>query len=262
MNSSALKFFKNDQNFKGLIILDKSFKDFEDLKKKADSLPRAWYELSHLTIKDRIEFSRDFVLKVLPYIPHVYSFIFDFFSYLEDISIILTKKNENDSYIPQLVYLLKNSDVFYRGFPPAAISTINDVNNQFKNLLPVDYLNFAKIHSGFCKNEDTGVFKIEILKSASEEFQNLIVNKDKSIKAGSRFIDSKSLIPFYQCYSKDAFQCFNMEWFPKGEVGNVYYSGSDNAISDYHNNLSWSENLAFPTFLDWLIFYLDAMDLK
>ncbi len=92
MNSSALKFFKNDQNFKGLIILDKSFKDFEDLKKKADSLPRAWYELSHLTIKDRIEFSRDFVLKVLPYIPHVYSFIFDFFSYLEDISIILTKK--------------------------------------------------------------------------------------------------------------------------------------------------------------------------
>ncbi len=53
-----------------------------------------------------------------------------------------------------------------------------------------------------------------------------------------------------------------MEWFPKGEVGNVYYSGSDNAISDYHNNLSWSENLAFPTFLDWLIFYLDAMDLK
>ncbi len=50
-----------------------------------------------------------------------------------------------------------------------------------------------------------------------------------------------------------------LEWFPKSEAGNVYYSGIDNTICNYHNLDNC--NLAFATFSDWLIFYLDIMDM-
>ena len=92
-------------------------------------------------------------------------------------------------------------------------------------------------------------------------FVNIVENKEEQIKSDGRFVDPKSLIPFYQCYQKQAFQCFFAEWFPLGEMGNVYYSGLDNQISNYHNISNASETLAFKSFLDWLIFYMDVFNI-
>ncbi len=259
MNSSALKYFsKDNSSFEDIIILDENNLDFEKAKNLAKDLPKAWYELSKISKEDRIEFSRDFCLKTLPYYPHIYSFVYDFFNSLEDLNIVLVKEKGVDFYRSQLVYSLKEDRAFFRGYPPIN-QDVGEINSQFQNLLPSDYLIFLKIHNGFCKNSDTGIFKAELLNDVAAEFQNLVMNKNGQIKCGSTFIDPKTLIPFYQCYGRDAFQCFYTEWFPQGEMGNVYYSGPDNAISDFKNNLNSSENLAFPTFLDWLIFYLDII---
>ncbi|MBN2479407.1 MAG: hypothetical protein JXA94_04190, partial [Parachlamydiales bacterium] len=211
--------------------------------------------------EDRIEFSRDFVLKTLPYVPMVYSFIYDFFHNLQDINVILTKKNKEDKFLATLVYSLNNNDTFFIGYPPANQDTIDQVNFEFNNLLPEDFLTFSKIHSGFKKNEDSGIFPLEMLKTAYDEFQIIASSKQASIRVANSFIDSKSLIPFYQSYSKDNFQCFFSQWFPKGNIGNVYYDGSDNTISDYQNFMLQHEDLAFESFLDWLIFYLDILDI-
>jgi hypothetical protein len=39
-------------------------------------------------------------------------------------------------------------------------------------------------------------------------------------------------------------------------MGNLYCSGIEHKLSNYLNGDLWKENLAFPTFLDWLLFYL------
>ena len=259
MNNSAIEFFKN--NFKDSILLSEKKIDFDNVLLEVESLPRGWYELSRLNKEDRINFSRDYVLKNLPYIPHIYSFVFNFFDSLDDVDVILTKNNDEEFYTPQIVYSKKKSDVFFRGFIPADEELIDQIDMHFNNMLPFDFVSFLKIHNGFCKNDDTGIFKIEDFDSVYDNFLKIVESKDSSIKLGSKFIDPNSLIPFYQCYNKDEFQCFNIEWFPKNQTANVYYTGSDNSISDYLTNFSWHENFAFETFLDWLIFYLDVESL-
>jgi hypothetical protein len=258
MNSSALKYYKND-NFKDSIFLDTKKISFEKAKEIYPLFPKSWYELISVNKELRIEFYRDYLLKILPYKPNVYSFIYDFFSNLEDIDVVFFKK-ENE-YEIELVYSLKNIDTFFRGKEPLDEITIRNINASFETLLPRDYLTFLKVHKSFSKNDDTGVFDGRFLKKLQESFINLVENKSSQIRCNLDFIDPKTLIPFYQCYNKDSFQCFFLEWFPLEEMGNVYYSGSDNKISDYHNLLNSSETLAFKSFLDWLIFYMDVFSL-
>ena len=56
------------------------------------------------------------------------------------------------------------------------------------------------------------------------------------------------------------FQCFWLEWYPEDEMGNVYYSGVANTISDLAAKATSAENMAFPTFTDWLMFYLETIE--
>ena len=39
-------------------------------------------------------------------------------------------------------------------------------------------------------------------------------------------------------------------------MGNVYLSGIDYTLSDVSDKKAWAENLAFPTFSEWLAYYL------
>jgi len=47
---------------------------------------------------------------------------------------------------------------------------------------------------------------------------------------------------------------------PGKAAGNVCYSLTEQVISDFHDRNAWPENLAFPTFLDWLIFYMEVIE--
>ena len=261
MNENGLDYFIEGENFLEVIFLSESNHSFETLLDICENIPKAWFELSKLRKEDRIDFSCDFVLKTLPYVPKVYPIIFDFFKRLEDIDVVLTKSKNSEIFRSQIVYSLKDEDVFYKGFPPADFGDIDIINFEFNNMLPKDYLSFAKIHSGFSKNDDSGLFKIEELKNVYVEFQKILQSLDERPKADNSFIDPNSLIPFYQCYNKNDFQCFLSDWAPNGSLGNVYYSGADNVVSNYILKKDDSSLMSFNSFLEWLVFYLDRGDI-
>ena len=77
---------------------------------------------------------------------------------------------------------------------------------------------------------------------------------------GEASLDPHSLFPFYEEYGLGSFQCFNAEWYPGSEMGNVYFSGIDYTLSDISDRSTWSENLAYPTFLEWLTEFLEGMN--
>jgi hypothetical protein len=72
-------------------------------------------------------------------------------------------------------------------------------------------------------------------------------------------VDPKTLIPFYESFGMPFFQCFWTEWYPEEEMGNVYYSGVSKKILVAEDERPSEENMAFPTFLDWLMFYLERV---
>lgn len=265
VNQSIFEYYqKNAENgFSDIVIVDeKCFKTYEELNKLAYNFPKAWWELSKLQITDKIEFSRDFCLKILPYSPDIYSFIYDFFLNLNDILIIMTKKTNDEKYFVELVYSMQNNCTFFRGKPPLDSEIIRYVNSQFNDILPSDFLAFLKIHNGFAKNSDTGIIEAENIFEYTNNIRNLIENQKKRILCNEHEIDPQDLIFFYQSYQRGDFQCFYTRWFPYSGIGNVSYSFKDNAISDYFDKTAWENNLAFPTFLNWLMFYLEIMDFE
>ena len=260
MNRLAFEYYQKnvDNEIEDVILLDTKTHSFDELTKISKNFPKAWYELANLTLSDRIEFSSDFWLKTLPYIPHVYQLVYDFFLNLEDISVALTKKKNIEKFEVELVYSMKNESTFFRGKPPMADEEIGLINHKFLDMLPRDYLKFLKIHNGFAKNSDSGIIEAENIFDISNQMRDLIKNQNKTIHSNRDIIDPKDLIFFYQSYQQMDFQCFYKNWYPISEMGNVYYSYVDSSISDYKN--SSFENLSFASFLDWLMFYLEVMD--
>jgi len=259
MNRLAIEYFKKDQDsgFDDVIIVDPKTHTFDALQKLAKNFPKAWYELSSLSLKDRLDFSTAFCLKTLPYTPNTYQLIYDFFLKLDDVTVVLTKKKNHPCKV-ELVYSMKNDLTFFRGQPPLNDEIISQINAKFKNTLPRDYLKFLKIHSGFAKNSDTGILEAENIFEITNHLRELIKLQNKTIKSDSNFIDPKDLIFFYQSFDQMEFQCFLASWYPILEMGNVSFSYVDSTISNYKD--SSAESLSFPTFLDWLMFYLEIMD--
>jgi hypothetical protein len=265
MNQSIFEYYKknSDSNFIDVIIVDEKIsKTFEELKSLTFNFPKAWYELSKLSITDKIEFSRDFCLKTLPYSPEIYPLIYDFFVNLNDIFVIMTKKKEEQKYLVELVYSIQNDSTFFRGRPPLDSEQIRYVNSQFNDILPSDFLSFLKIHSGFSKNADSGIIPAEDMFDVTTNMIELIESQKRVILSNQKVVDPNDLIFFYQSYQRVDFQCFYSRWFPYSDVGNVYYSYNEDSISNFNDKNTWSENLAFPTFLNWLIFYLEIMDFE
>lgn len=64
---------------------------------------------------------------------------------------------------------------------------------------------------------------------------------------------------FYRKFADEQAPSFFALWTPMQHAGNAYYSPIENALSDVQNRSTWQENLAFSTFLDWLIFYLESI---
>ena len=175
---------------------------------------------------------------------------------------IMTKKTGDEKYLVELVYSIRNNTTFFRGKPPLNFEMIRYVNSQFNDMLPSDYLAFLKIHSGFAKNADTGIVEAENMFDFSQNIRQLIISQNKIILSNQREVDPQELIFFYQSIRTADFQCFYTRWFPYFQIGNVYYSYNENLISDINDKNMWTENLAFPTFLQWFIFYLEIMDFK
>lgn len=250
-------------NFHSVIALHQTPDiSWNSIKEKVPSLCRGWFELAHLNNNDRIEFLRDFWLAKLPYRRGVDTFINRFFASLDDIGIFLTQKKFEDSYESHLVYSIKEDGGFFRGASPASEKSLDDLQKAFSgNIFPNDYLAFLQIHNGFCKATDcTGITASENVPQSYAALQEMLKKHEPIVTSRNTIVDPKTLIPFYESFGMPFYQCFWTDWYPDQEMGNVYYSGEAKSISDVFSGASSSEMMAFPTFIDWLMFYLERVD--
>lgn len=236
--------------------------DWKEGRKLAPQLSRGWYELAQLPVQDRIEFTREFWLTKLPYRAHLTEFLMRFFSNLDDVGIFLTQQKYEDPFVPHLVYSLSNNNGFFHGESPATESEIINLQKDFPNyILPADYLAFLQIHNGFAKLTDTGIIPTYAMKERNIAFQRSLVEGEVPISTTEEvMINPKSLIPFYESFGMPYFQCFWGEWYPDQEMGNVYYSMLTKKFSPCKKKGDFVETMAFETFIDWLMFYLEKID--
>lgn len=264
MNSLVMQFFTGTEErpFKEVIFLnEQSNVSWEDISKKAPHLPRGWYELSKVSAKDRVEFTRDFWLDRMPYHPSAHPGFYDFFEQLDDVCVVLMKKREDDPFEAQLIYSLADNSSFFRGNPPCKESEIQELSHEIEMTLPRDYICFMRIHDGFGKLSEMGLLEVEDLAHARRRVMDLMIQSNHRITVKGKTVDPSSLIPFYETLGLASFQCFYRDWYPGSEMGNVYLSGIDYTLSDLDDKKAWSENLAFPTFSEWLVQYLQGMNL-
>jgi hypothetical protein len=236
---------------------------WENINSEVPTLPRGWFELSKLMVTDRIEFTRDYWITKLPYHPHLQDFLIKFFESFEDVQIYLVQKKFDDPFEAHLVYCLKQDAGFFKGHPPISETDILQLESDFSNVIfPQDYLGFLRIHDGFCKTTDcTGMLSSKLLKPEYEKLQETILNAGRDVvNTNGVVVNSKSMIPFYKSFGMPFYQCFFTDWYPEHEMGNIYYSANTYTISDVNNTDPASEAMAFPTFSDWLMFYLETIN--
>ncbi len=235
---------------------------WEEISQLVPRLPRGWYELSQLPEADRIEFTRDFWFSQLPFQPHIPDILQAFFADLNTIGVYLTQQQHDEPYEAHMVYGVHKDTAFFRGGPPATENDIVALKQRFSDVvLPEDYLAFLGIHDGFYKYTDTGVTPSAQMGKFYEKFQDLIAACDQLLSPTDEPVDPKTLIPFYESFGFPCYQCFWSDWYPSGEMGNIYYCGLTNTISDHRISGPSPENMAFPTFLDWLAFYLETIEI-
>jgi hypothetical protein len=250
------------RNFHKVIAINDNPKiTWEHVVKLIPQICKGWYELSHLNAKDRIQFVEDFWMSKLPYHPNFNPFIGKFFRSLDDIGVYLVQPKINDPYECHLIYSLKDNRGFFKGNHFATEEKINHLKVQFPQFnLPEDYIGFLQIHDGFSKATDlTGIIPSSQLPSAYQNFQELILEEGGITSNDGIEVDPTTLLPFYASFGMPFYQCFWSEWYPEQEMGNVYYSDSSKTISGIRD-VDPTLNMSFPTFLDWLMFYLEEIE--
>ncbi len=266
MNNHVREFYGLDHKliespFEDIIDLTEENEfSFDVLQSKCLEFPKGYFELSQLNLKDRIEFVYSFWQKTLNFIPHVQSFFDQFFFNLDDVGIYLVKKNLSPTYDCHFIYSVNDDHTFYRGLPSISSQHLESLKNQFSETLPSDYLNFLKIHDGFSKDGDLGLIHSEDLLRERRLLQTRVQNLPYKVQFQEEDLDRDALIPFYKSFGLDVYQCFLSNWYPENEMGNTLFSLSEGYISDYNDPISRSKNLVFPTFLDWLVFYMEVVD--
>ncbi len=264
VNTLVQQFFtKNKENqFNEVLFLsEEPNATWEEVTQKAFNLPRGWFELSRVSPRDRVEFTRDFWLDRIPYHPNAHPAFFEFFEQLDDVAVVLMRRTEDEPMDSELVYSLADNSCFFRGRPPCTDTDLHDLKKEIEINLPRDYLAFIRVHNGFGKLSEMGLLEIEEIPYTRRRVMDLLIRAEKRFKSGEKEVDPGALIPFYEAFGLASFQCFYTDWYPGSEMGNVYLSGIDYTLSNVSDKKSWVENLAFPTFSEWLAYYLQGMNL-
>ncbi len=263
MNALVQEFYhtsakKGESVFDSVLFLSESKESWEKTRALCGDLPRGWYELSRISCADRIAFTRDFWIGKLSYHPSFYKFISDFFGRLDDVDVILSRESKGAPWIAEMVYSLKENRSFFRGSPPCKEEDLAALKGSFNVILPRDYLSFLEIHNGFGKLSELGLLSAKEVISVREKLMNSLLANEKSLMNRGRVVDPGALIPFFASFGTDSYQCFFSDWYPGNEMGNVYFSGIDYTLSECSDPKEWFDQLAFPTFLDWMAFYMEG----
>jgi hypothetical protein len=221
---------------------------------------RGWHELARVSSEDRLEFVFEFWRSTLPYLPHCDEGITQFFENLDDIGFYFIQKKAKDPFQAKMVYSLADNSSFFQGDLPITEANLLTLHAGINHtLLPNDYLAFLQIHDGFSKYTDTGLVPSSRILSVFNDFQSFIKARGALVTKSGEQINLHQLYPFYESFGLHCYQCFYGEWYPDQEMGNLYYSGVEHSLSDFEDREQLPENLAFPTFIDWLVFYLEKI---
>ncbi|MCH9610208.1 MAG: hypothetical protein S4CHLAM81_06780 [Chlamydiales bacterium] len=247
--------------FHKVISINDGEYSWEALQKNMPLLPRGWFELSRLPKEERLEFTRDFWLSKMLFVSKngtsYEKRLEEFFEHLEDVEIFATQTAPDQPFELHMVYSLSDATGFFQGRPPASPDKIATLKKQFEIFsFPPDYLAFLEIHDGFSKYTDTGVLPTAHMARLYQQLQN-ILSEEMLVRPDGQLINPSNLIPFYESFGLHSYQCFYSDWYPENEMGNVYFSEHDRTISNFLNESKLEENLAFSTFLGWLVFYLE-----
>lgn len=235
--------------------------DFERLAERLPKSCRGWLELAQLLNSDRTELVRDHWLGKFQQYPKLETFLLHFFQQVDEIGVWVTQKRFDDPFDCHLVYSMKGGDSYFRGSPGASEEQLLRLQSNFSEwVIPSDFASFLSIHNGFAKTTDcSGILGVDELIERYRRFQLFLSESEELPKAYGRSINPKTLIPFYQSFGMPYYQCFWAEWHPETEMGNVYYSGQTNSVYFPEGKCGKAEELAFDTFADWLIFYLEGI---
>ncbi len=249
-------------NFHQVIPLHETKKyDWKEIHNMVPSMCKGWFELSRLPSPDRLEFIRDFWFAQLPFTLSMPKVLNSFFHSIDEIGVFITQQRFDDPFEAQLVYSLKGNSGYFHGMSGATDEEIRSLQKLFPDYtLPADYVAFMKIHSGFSKGIDTGIIPTTKMWPAYQQFQNMLSLEEDVTTQSGEIVDPKTLIPFYESFGMPFYQCFWANWYPEEEMGNVYYSGLTKKIPDVKGAIYGEETLAFPTFISWLLFYLELID--
>jgi hypothetical protein len=196
------------------------------------------------------------------YHPKFSEFIDKFFASLDEIGVYLFQKKIDDPFEPFLVYSIANDSGFYRASPPVKEDEVLTMEIVFPGIIfPSDYLAFLRIHDGFFKTTDsTGVLRASEIKGSYDAFQLLFADEEGIVTESGQPLDPKKLIPFYVSFGMPYYHCFWAEWYPQQEMGVVYVRGAEKTVSDITRDGNLMEGLAFRTFTEWLMFYLERIE--
>jgi hypothetical protein len=251
MKSFVSSYFKNSDQIEGIkdsfhevVFIDKN-NNFHDLVQKVN-IPKNWFDLLSFSPEEKIEFVLNAWLEVLPFAPEYHEAILDFFGSLEDIGIVLLKEFRNSPYTLEMIYSFKEKDLFFRGQIPCDEKKIE---GEFGNQLPLDYLAFFKIHSGFRRFNDLGLIRGENLLISTLKFQQRYLNSLDDIPIYQKIYNPHSLVPFYED-KNGGVMCFNIASFADDSIGDLCYVSKDFAVNKELDSFS------FASFLDWLCYYL------
>ncbi|MBN1914863.1 MAG: SMI1/KNR4 family protein [Parachlamydiales bacterium] len=259
MHSSLYDYYYRSREIEGvkdpfyevLHIDENSEMSWYQLQEISPTFPKGWFELTSLSIDDRIEFSCDYWFSVFPYDPLIRDTFQLFFQRLDGIYFFLSKNMPDDFFKAEMVYSMKGG-AFFRGSPP--LQAHEKVHLPVS--LPKDFISFLQIHNGFAKGSDTGIFSLQKLENFYPSFAEQIAAHHKELVSEKEVVNPYHLYPFYQSYQKNDYQCFYSDWSVSGEMGNLFFSGNDVTVSPWWEK-DRIEGLSFATFFEWLKFYLE-----
>ncbi|HSX12878.1 MAG TPA: SMI1/KNR4 family protein [Chlamydiales bacterium] len=263
MNPLAKKYYEigGDSNIQEVLFLcEEKNLDWSTILEKNPDIPRGWFELSRITPEERIEFVSDSWANRLPFHPIAERAFSHFFSRLDDIAIVIVKRNAD--VFAEMVYSFADNRSFFRGLPPAVEEDVRMFKSEIGARVPFDYQSFLRLHNGFGKLSEIEIIPMEEVFAAREIVRKLVDDPAHAIDWQNHGVDPDSLIPFFEDFGLNSFQCFFSDWYPYSDMGNVYLSGIHYTLSDTSDRSRWQEQLAFPNFLEWLAYYLEGMNVS
>ncbi|MCB1115248.1 MAG: SMI1/KNR4 family protein [Chlamydiia bacterium] len=241
MEKSVAQYFKSDE----IIFLSEMPElSFEERKAKVPRVTKGWHELCQIPHNVRFELIRDYWFNSLPNVLTFRAFIDRFFSQVDHVGVIASTSGLF------MTYTLKDKPECFFGCPPLVDDEIAALKKEIDFPLPEDYALFFRVHNGFFKGGDTGLHSADRLLKERERFKTL----GKHLTLGKETASTELLLPFYRSFDLDVYQCFYKEWHPDQGMGNVLCNLKEGALSDPN-----TDPRAFPTFLEWLTFYMEKV---